>query len=410
MEKSYLKGLTVEEAIECLKKISKPVKTKEMPLAEAAGRILARDIYAKENIPPFNRSPYDGYAFRAKDIQKASPGNPVKLVITEEIPAGHAPQKTVRPGEVSKILTGAPIPKGADAVEMFEKTQYTKDAVIFTHPVYAGSNICLEGEDVKKGDLVAAAGTRLTPAVLGVLAGLGESRVRVFEKVKISIISTGDELVSIEQPVSPGKIRNSSSYMLMSVLNSWGMEASIYGIVPDDKESIARAIEECISSDVIVTTGGVSVGDYDMLMRTLEYLKAQIAFWKIQMKPGMAFLAGKYKNTLLLCLSGNPSAAAAALYLVGRPVLLRMAGLHTSGMISCKVRLMTSFPKKSPVRRFIPGILRIIAGEVWLDASSRQANGILSSWHGCNLIADIKPETGALERGSKVDAFYVSEL
>ena len=411
MEKSYMTGLTVEEAIDLLKEGIRPVKTRTVPLTEAADRILAQDIYAEENIPPFDRSPYDGYAFRSEDIRQASPENPVSLSVIEEIPAGHAPQKTIGQGQAAKILTGAPVPKGADAVEMFEKTEYTKETVTFTHSVKSGSNICLTGEDIKKGNLVAAANTRLTPAVLGILAGLGQSFVTIYEKVKISIISTGDELVPIDAPVLPGKIRNSSSFMLMSLLNRWGMDASVYGIVPDDKDSIGKAIRECAEkSDVVVTTGGVSVGDYDMMLRTLEALQAKIAFWKVKMKPGMAFLSGIYKDKLLLCLSGNPSAAAAALHMVGRPVLLAKAGLDSSGMVPCKVRLMSAFPKKSPMRRFIPGILRIKDGEAWLDASLNQANGVLSSWHGCNVIADIKPGTKALEAGCQVDALYIAEI
>ena len=405
--KEYPMRVELEQAIQIIREKVAVMGTEIVPLSEARGRILARQIVAEENVPPFDRSPYDGFAFRAKDLEEASKEHPVTLRIIEEVPAGKAPERKISKGEAIKILTGAPIPEGADAVERYEVTEFNEKEVTFFEPVKSGSNICLAGEDIRQGEVLMEVGTKLENARLGLLAALGYFEISCYRKIRCVIISTGSELVPVDHPLIPGKIRNSSAYMIQAVLREWGMECDIYGIVSDNSSHIAGAIDVCAQKyDVILTTGGVSVGDYDFLNTSLEELGAEILLWKVKMKPGMAFVAAMHKKKLVLGLSGNPSAAAATLYLIGGAVLSYMSGKRGLPWEKIKVRMYHDFPKSSKGRRFIPGRLCVKDGEAYLDSCVAQGNGILSSWHSCNVIGEIPAGTSPLKAGSIIEGYY----
>ncbi|MDD6619180.1 MAG: gephyrin-like molybdotransferase Glp [Lachnospiraceae bacterium] len=405
--KEYPMRVELEQAIQIIREKVAVMGTEIVPLSEARGRILARQIVAEENVPPFDRSPYDGFAFRAKDLEEASKEHPVTLRIIEEVPAGKAPERKISKGEAIKILTGAPIPEGADAVERYEVTEFNEKEVTFFEPVKSGSNICLAGEDIRQGEVLMEVGTKLENARLGLLAALGYFEISCYRKIRCVIISTGSELVPVDHPLIPGKIRNSSAYMIQAVLREWGMECDIYGIVSDNSSHIAGAIDVCAQKyDVILTTGGVSVGDYDFLNTSLEELGAEILLWKVKMKPGMAFVAAMHKEKLVLALSGNPSAAAATLYLIGGAVLSYMSGKRGLPWEKIKVRMYHDFPKSSKGRRFIPGRLCVKDGEAYLDSCVAQGNGILSSWHSCNVIGEIPAGTPPLKAGSIIEGYY----
>ncbi|MCI7738613.1 MAG: molybdopterin molybdotransferase MoeA [Lachnospiraceae bacterium] len=405
--KEYPMRVELEQAIQIIREKVAVMGTEIVPLSEARGRILARQIVAEENVPPFDRSPYDGFAFRAKDLEEASKEHPVTLRIIEEVPAGKVPERKIGKGEAIKILTGAPIPEGADAVERYEVTEFNEKEVTFFEPVKSGSNICLAGEDIRQGEVLMEVGTKLENARLGLLAALGYFEISCYRKIRCVIISTGSELVPVDHPLIPGKIRNSSAYMIQAVLREWGMECDIYGIVSDNSSHIAGAIDVCAQKyDVILTTGGVSVGDYDFLNTSLEELGAEILLWKVKMKPGMAFVAAMHKEKLVLALSGNPSAAAATLYLIGGAVLSYMSGKRGLPWEKIKVRMYHDFPKSSKGRRFIPGRLCVKDGEAYLDSCVAQGNGILSSWHSCNVIGEIPAGTPPLKAGSIIEGYY----
>ena len=405
--KEYPMRVELEQAIQIIREKVAVMGTEIVPLSEARGRILARQIVEEENVPPFDRSPYDGFAFRAKDLEEASKEHPVTLRIIEEVPAGKAPERKISKGEAIKILTGAPIPEGADAVERYEVTEFNEKEVTFFEPVKSGSNICLAGEDIRQGEVLMEVGTKLENARLGLLAALGYFEISCYRKIRCVIISTGSELVPVDHPLIPGKIRNSSAYMIQAVLREWGMECDIYGIVSDNSSHIAGAIDVCAQKyDVILTTGGVSVGDYDFLNTSLEELGAEILLWKVKMKPGMAFVAAMHKEKLVLALSGNPSAAAATLYLIGGAVLSYMSGKRGLPWEKIKVRMYHDFPKSSKGRRFIPGRLCVKDGEAYLDSCVAQGNGILSSWHSCNVIGEIPAGTPPLKAGSIIEGYY----
>lgn len=404
----YPVKIEMEEAARLLEACVHPTEKEQIFLADALGRVLAEEICSKENLPPFDRSPYDGYAFRAEDAASASPSHPVVLNIVEEVPAGHWPQRALQKNQASKILTGSPVPTGADAVAKFEETQFTRAQVRIFQPYRSGSNIVKAGEDISAGETVYVPGHVLSPASQGVLAGLGCRRIWVYRKPHVSIISTGDELLPIEQELLPGKIRNSSAYLLAGLLTEWGMEPEVYGIVGDDADAIAQAIEECrLRSDLVITTGGASVGDYDLVCQGLEQLSAQMLFWKVKMKPGMATLAAVKEGTPILGLSGNPSAAAAAFFLVGGPAFARLCGRREAFLEKTVVRLAQDFPKKSPGRRILPGVMELAEGRIWLNFNPKQANGRICTWDGCRLLGMIPAGSGPLPAGSEIEAFYL---
>lgn len=379
-----------------------------VPLEEADGRVLAEDVTAPESMPPFDRSPYDGYALRAEDTRGASREHGVTLRIVEEVPAGHAPERSVGAGEAAKILTGAPIPAGADAVVKFEDTSFTAEQVTLFAPCQKGANIVPAGEDIRQGEKVMTRGTVLDGALLGILAGLGFDRVSVARKPRVDLISTGDELVETGAALTPGKIRNSSVYTLASYAEHCGARVHCAGIVPDQAKAIADAIDAAAGrADVVLTTGGVSVGDYDMLRRALERLGAEILFWKVRIKPGSAFVAAVYRDALILCLSGNPSAAAVSFFLLGIPALRVLEGRSDPELTRIRVRLARPFRKNSPNRRFLPGRLLVKDGFAYLEQAERQGNGMLHPLQGCTLLGEIPAGSPPLEAGCEVDAWLL---
>lgn len=407
---NYPIGLTVEEGLELLLEHSNPVSTQMIPVWQGNGRVLAQDVIARENIPPFDRSPLDGYAVRACDIVSASEESPVTLHIIEEVPAGHAPSKAVQKGEATKILTGAPIPEGADVVVKFEETEFTKDSVTIRKGYKSGSNIVPTGEDVTVGEIVVTKGTKISPAIVGLLAGLGTEEVTVYRRPVAAIISTGEELVDVCTPtLQPGKIRNSSMYALQAFLQQHGVDTVLCGIVTDEAEAIAARIQEAAAqADVVITTGGVSVGDYDMLQKAVEILDAEVLYWKTKMKPGSAFLASVYQEKLILSLSGNPGAAAISLLLLGLPVFRRMGGCEEYLLKKIKVQFPDGFRKKSPNRRLIPGRLEIVDGQACLCIANKQGNGMLNPLENCDILADIPLGSSAIEPGSEIEAFLLN--
>ncbi len=403
-----LTGLKIEDGLQMILERLTCVEKEMVPAEEAAGRILAETLISPENIPPFRRSPLDGYAFRAQDTQNASAESPVELEIIEEIPAGKAPEHALASMQAARIMTGAPLPEGADAIEKFEVVEADEKTLHLFHPYTSGCNVVPIGEDIQEGAQVLEKGTVISPAYLGILAGLGFVQIPVYRKPLVYLISTGSELVSIDSPLTLGKIRNSSIYTLKAFLEEHGAEVKMIPIVEDDAEKIALAIDQALEeADMVFTTGGVSVGDYDLLQVSMKQLGADILFWKMQMKPGGAFLASYHKGKPVISLSGNPSAAAMALFMVGLPALHKMAGRKDFMLKTCKVKLLEGFRKKCPVRRFLPGKLVIQDGEAYISVTPSQGNGILHPLHECSMIAELPKGSPAMEPGAVVNAYLL---
>ncbi len=406
MEQRYPTQISMEEGMGLLLSAAVPMDKEEVRLLDASGRVLACDVAAMEDIPPFDRSPLDGYAVRAADIAAAGEDSPVTLKIIGEVPAGYVAERGPQEGEAVKILTGAPIPEGADVVVRYEDTSFTEEEVILYQAMASGSNIVRAGEDVRAGQIVMTRGDILNAARIGVLAGLGYERVTVYKRPVVKILSTGDELVPVTENLRPGKIRNSSAYMLRAFLQSWGMEAQICGIVKDDQKAIQEAIEACAEgADCVITTGGASASDRDLVLPALEAAGAQILFWKVRMKPGMATIAAQKKGTLVLGLSGNPSAAVAALLALCLPAFRKMCGRKDHQLPMIRAIMPEGFEKKSPGGRVLPGRLEIRGTTPCFITQKRQANGMISPWSDCDLIGIIPRGSGPLEKGCVIEAY-----
>ena len=385
-----------------------PAAAERIPLEDCVGRVLAETLTAAENVPPFDRSPYDGCAFRACDSEGAGPDSPVVLRILEEIPAGGISHVPVTEGTAVKILTGAPIPPGADAVVKWEAARLTAGTVALFHSARSGENIVRAGEDVKAGTILADAGSVIDAGLLGVLAGQNAAAPLVYRVPRVGVISTGSELTDVGQPLSPGKIYNSSRYALLAALKGLGCEPVWLGAVDDDAGAICTLIGKGLNRcDALVLTGGVSAGDYDLTSDAMELAGAEILFRGVDFKPGMACAYAVRDGKLLCGLSGNPAAALTNFYAVAAPALRKLCGRRAFLPEELTFALKAPFRKKSPMTRLLRGRLCLSAGYAELEVSDNQANGSLSSAMGWDAIAVIPAGSGPLDAGAELKGFLL---
>lgn len=400
--------ISQEEARKMLFDLCPQPRIETVELEKSYGRVAAADITAQENVPPFAKAPLDGYALRGEDTALASAAHPVTLSITEEIAAGGIPHIPVGPGQAAKILTGAPMPEGANVVVRFEETSFTDTEVTFTAPVTPHQNVVPAGDDIAIGRVVVHKGEVLTPPLVGMLAALGYCETDVFQRPRIAILSTGSELAAPTGELPPGKIRNSSYHLIRGYLEQAGAEVGPVEVVADDLYTIAGRLEQALHEyDMVVTTGGVSVGDYDLMLSATEQMGARQLFWKVRFRPGGTMLAAEKGGKLILGLSGNPASASLALHLIGLPFIHLLAGRPPQVPEKIKVRLLTPVEKDSPFGRLVRGQLVIQDGVCCFRSVDSQGNGALSSLLGCDLLAELPPETPPLPAGTTVDAYRI---
>ena len=408
MVKEMVKEIEVDEALKLLLDIPVKLETEPVPIGGAIDRVSAETVTAGIPFPPFDRSPFDGYALRGEDTASASKEAPVTLSVRQEIPAGFTPKEAVWPGVAAKILTGAPIPAGADAVVKFEDTEFTEDSVKLFAPARPGSNIVRAGEDIPAGTVIVPQGAKIGPAVMGLLAAQGLKYVNVFKRPVVTVVNTGTELAELGRPLPPGMIYNSSMFTLQGFLTRLGADFRDGGIVADDVDDIAARIrDELATSDMVITTGGASVGDYDCAVAAAERAGADILFWKIRMRPGGSLLAYTLGGKLVLALSGNPGAAVLGLMLLGAPGIKKRCGLADILTEECMVRLASEMKKSSPKKRIVRGFLKIEGGEAFFVENAGQGGGDISSLVDCDLLAEIPAGSPPLPAGALVKAYRV---
>lgn len=404
-----LKSIGFEEARDMLMEAVEAVGTEEVSLSHCVGRILAQPLTAEENVPPFDRSPYDGYAFRAEDVSAAGRETPVTLRILEEVAAGAVPTRTVTPGTAVKILTGAPIPPGADAVVKFEETEFTMETVTVFTPFKSGQNIVRMGEDVTAGQVLAQPGQSIDPGLAGTLAGQGVYHPLAYKKPRVGVISTGNEVTDETiGPLPAGKIRNTNRYMLEAALSAAGCEPVYLGIAGDTAEDICAVIQRNLANcDAVMLTGGVSVGDYDMTPAAMAMLGADMLVEGVELKPGGA-CAYAMKNGVLLCgLSGNPASAMTNFYAIALPVLRKLAGYKQPRLRELSVTLAAEFHKKSPKTRILRGRLDLTGGAVRFVQPAEQGNAVVSSLIGCEALAVVPAGSGPQAVGTVLKGFLL---
>lgn len=404
-------SVTLEEAQEMLLSMVGAGRESVVHLSEALGRVLSRDIKAPCDVPPFDKSPLDGYALRAEDTEMASPENPVFLRVVEEVPAGFAPTKSVAPGCAIRLMTGAPIPPGADVVVRFEDVEEIPEGILIKEPLASGSNIIRAGNDVVEGEVIARGGIRVNASLIGMLASLGIASLHVYEKPKVAIITTGSELLDPSEKLQPGKIYNSNRYLLEARCRELGAEPVYLESVTDDERAVAESLKKALEvADLAITTGGASVGQYDVVKDALKAIGAEILFWKIALKPGMPTAAASKDGRLILSLSGNPAAAMVTFDLLAVPLLKKIAGEKQLLPPRITGVLVNAFPKKSPQRRILRAKWKRQDGVDLIELTGKQSNDVLKSLIECNLLVDVPAGSPPLAAGQQVSAFVIGSL
>jgi molybdopterin molybdotransferase len=409
--------ISVEEALDKILSYVTVLETEEKPVLESMGQVLDEDIHSSIQVPPLDNSAMDGYAVQWDSIRQASQATPQVLKVIGEIAAGSLPDKAVAPGTATRIMTGAPIPPGADTVVPFEDTdeiarkeknltQGNSWEVGVFNPVAKGANIRLAGEDIARGALALQRGTELRPAEIGVLTSLGQTKVPVIRRPLVAVLATGDELVDAGQPLPPGKLYNSNSYSIAAMVLHYGGIPQIMGIAGDNMESLSKKIEQGLNCDMFITTAGVSMGDYDVVKDVLAKL-GEIAFWTVRMKPGkpLAFgvLKGKEdKQIPQLGLPGNPTSAMVSFEQFGRPAILKMLGKKKWKKPTVTAVIEDSVRNRDGRRTYARAVVRKADDGYHAKLTGPQGSGILTSMALANGLVVVPEDVPLVKEGDTV--------
>lgn len=396
-----IQWISVSEAGKLLEEsVKEMMGTEEVSLSEAKGRILAENLAAKTDQPPFSRSPLDGYALRAKDSEGASKDCPVRLKVTEKIFAGEIPKVTVGEGEAVRLMTGSPIPQGADAVIRQEHTGAERQNLVEIYePLKPFENYCFKGEDFQKGEILLKKGTHMDFIAVGVAAAMGYDKIPVRRKIRAGILATGDELCEPGEELAPGKIYNSNGFLIREWLEEMEVQVVRSVCQEDAAERIARSIDEMSrETDLILTTGGVSVGERDLMPEVFERLGIRLLFHGVQVKPGAPTMAGMYGDVPVIALSGNPFGVLVHLELLVRPVQKKLTGSSWYEPQYRQGILRSGFPRSCLGLRMIRA--RWENGNIYFP--DRHASGVFGSMLECNCLVEAKGQRDGLRKGEKV--------
>ncbi|MBI4595223.1 MAG: molybdopterin molybdotransferase MoeA [Candidatus Tectomicrobia bacterium] len=382
-------------------------KTRRLPsvltdLAEAYGKVVAEDVYSGEDVPPFDNSAMDGFAIKAEDTIGASAQRPGVLDILEDLPAGKSTTTEIKKGQAIRIMTGAPMPRGADTVIMQEEVEEQNERILIKAPILRKENVRDAGEDIKRGELVIPKDKTLGPAEIGLLASLGFAKVRTFATPVVAIISTGDELVEVAEKLTPGKIRNSNSYSLHALVLKYGGIPLRLGIAVDQEKVITGKIEEALKADLILTSGGVSVGNFDFVKVVLEKMGAETHFWGVAMKPGKPLTFATLHGQPFFGLPGNPVAVMVAFEQFVRPALLKMMGKPVLPLPEVEAELQEEITKKPGRTHFIRGIVTKEGARYLVSTTGPQGSNILKSMVLANGLIVVSRERTNLKKGELV--------
>lgn len=393
--------ISLEEAIDILDENVKAIGTEEIDLINATGRVLAEDIYSLIDNPPFNKSAMDGYAILAENS-----GSNDKIKIIDKVFAGEVSNYEVTNKTAIRIMTGAPIPNGANAVIKQEDTiKNDEEHITLTKKIKANDNICFKGEDIKKGSLLVNKNKKIDFADIGIIASSGISKIKVYKNPKVALLCTGDEVIDVNSDLTEGKIFNSNKYTIMARVSELGYNILEVKHVRDIEGDIEKYIENISQNvDLIITTGGVSVGEKDLLNHAIDNIGGKRLFWKVKMKPGSAVLCSIVNNALVVSLSGNPTAALTAFELFVKTSIEKLSGIEKIEVKREKATLCDNFNKKSPQRRFIRGRVVIEEGKQKVYITQvKSGNGILSSNLNSNCMIEVEGGSEALHSGETVD-------
>lgn len=393
--------ISLDEAIEILNNNVTNLDIEEVDLINGLNRVISENIYSKINNPPFNKSAMDGYALISNNIELSNK----KLKVIDKVYAGGVCNSIVNEDTAVRIMTGAPIPKGANAVIKQEDVTLEDDYIILNKRLKENENICIKGEDISKGSLLVKSNKKLDYADIGILASSGINRIKVYKRPKIAFISTGDEVMDIGLELEEGKIYNSNKYSILSRIKELGYEAKYINHIKDNFYEIGSYIEDISKeADLIITTGGVSVGEKDLLKDAINTTSGEKLFWKITIKPGSAVLCSKVNKSIVISLSGNPTAALTTFELLVKPTLEKLSGGKEVKINREKAILLQDMKKKNPQRRFIRGFVEIDNCKQYVHITqTKSGNGILSSAINSNCIIEIEANGDVKNQGDLVD-------
>jgi molybdopterin molybdotransferase len=400
--------ISVEEALGILLANLPEKKVEQIAFQAALGRILAEDLLATRDTPPFNRSAVDGYAVRSEDIEHA----PVDLRVVGESRAGGGMPDTLKPGEAISTMTGAPVPEGADTVQMVEFSRLSEDGrnVTILKPIKAHENIAPKGSEAKGGEVVLAAGHRIGPAEIAVMATFGFRHVQVYRRPTVAIIATGDELVELDENPRPDQIRNSNAYCLSGQLKYLDIDAHYLGIARDDREELRRSLLLGLERDVLIITGGVSMGEYDFVRDVFHELGLEILFSKVAIKPGKPTVFARRGERLVFGLPGNPISALVTFECFVRPVLGRLCGMKTPELPRMKGELLGNM-KQSPGRTaFLPAWVFWENGGWKVEPLVWKSSGDIIGFTGANATFIFPKHRDSLSRGEIVEVMLLPDF
>ncbi|WP_042471406.1 molybdopterin molybdotransferase MoeA [Bacillus ndiopicus] len=409
------KPIAVEEAVLRVMDFAYEEKTEIVPLHQAYGRFLAEDIAADQDVPAFDRSPYDGYAIRSIDSKEACAEQPTTFHVVGEIGAGYVFDGIVGERQAVRIMTGAMIPQGCDAVVMLEITHsFEQDGQAYMslkRPIQAGTNISYKGEDIQEGAVLITKGQYINPGVVALLATFGYAEVSVFKKPIIGVLATGSELLEPHEALQVGKIRNSNAYMVMAQIERAGASAKYFGQLSDDLDLCIQAVEQALKEvDILITTGGVSVGDYDYLPAIYKAIGADVLFNKVAMRPGSVTTVAVRNGQLLYGLSGNPSACYVGFELFTRPIVRAAFHNPQPHLRREQAVLGADFTKPNPFTRFVRGAVSLNNGQLIAVPSGFDKSSAVSSLEGANAFIVLPGGSRGYEQGMQVAVLLLEDM
>jgi len=396
--------MTVEEAKELVIGNTTVLETTEVLLGDSSGLVLAQDIISPIDLPLFTNSAVDGYALKSSDIIDAGQTGPVKLEAISTIRAGEYPSFSLGPGECAKIMTGAPVPKGADSVVMIEDTEEKEGILRIMKVVRPKDHMRFQGEEIQKGEVAIESGVELNPAAVGFIAEMGIKKIKVYRKPKLAVVVSGEELAGQDEDLAPGKIRDTNSIILSTVLSQDNTELLSVEHVKDEisdiKKKLIKAIERC---DVVIITGGVSVGEYDYVKGVLEEIGVQRIFWRVSQRPGGPLYFGKKENTLVFGLPGNPASVLVCYFEYVRAALNKMIGKEDLFLFDFKALLSEEIKKSQGKTHFVRGYLYKDGDNYYVKPSGAQGSHMLKSFALSNCLIVVPKEVVSLPYLSEVN-------